>query len=422
MKQGLKRQYFSDHRDYDFIKSHKLYGAVAPTEYKEFDISFFPPRDQNKEGYPLGCSGYSQGELCSNEDKIEYDPGFIYNHTPPFDNAEGREMRASLKIVCSMDLLEENKAVIPNSKRKGYFSIRAQGFLDWFDAIYVSMLSTLNENRNVSIGIPWFPDWENLLPDAIMPMPSDLNTSRASWHNAVIVGLKLINGQPYFKIDSHQGTNYGDKGFCYMGKDLANKVFDIYGTEAFTVSKVMEQPMTIDLSIIETIVSFVLNLLNFKKTPDPITPMLTPTPTKTPEQLYEFAHSFLDTDPTPHSDVDNEVACVDTLSTILNEFFSPDQSFPHLISTVALYGHLREDTRFVGTLDLTPGNVILSVTGTGNGTIENGHCGILGENGTIMSNDSRDGKWRTNYSVQSWVERYRTQGGMKVRVFSLALP
>lgn len=267
--QGLKPRW-SDKRDYDFIKSHALGAFGAPSEYQDFSTDVFPSIDQNSIGLFYGCTGMSQGKLCSNEDHIQYDPAYIYDNTPPGGRTSGRDMRQSLSFCCKNPLRElVSQQIREGSERTGYFSIRSQGILDWFDAIYISLISTKNENRSASIGLPWFPEWQppgygdgRLGKDAILPIPYDFNVKRTTWHNAVIVGGKHIDGVYYLAIDSHQGTKYGDNGIVYMSKELCNAVFNINQTEVFTLSKVVKgQTQTIDLTIVEWIVSFIRNLV-----------------------------------------------------------------------------------------------------------------------------------------------------------------
>lgn len=262
VRNGIKPRW-SDRRDLDYIKSHKLGSIGAPTTYQEFSVDAgFPMINQNAMGIPYGCTGCAQADLCSNEDGIIYDPAYIYQNTPPGD-AGGRDMRASLSWICNNDLKEYLKSVVVGSRRKGYFSIRAQGVLDWFDAIYISLLSTLQEKRGATIGIPWYPEFENVGQDGILPVPANFSTDGIPWHDAEVAKGKYINGVYYLGVKSWQGASYGDNGWCYMNKELANKVFAINGTEVFTVSKVMPgQVQTVDLTFIENLVSFISNLLS----------------------------------------------------------------------------------------------------------------------------------------------------------------
>lgn len=154
-------------------------------------------------------------------------------------------------------------------------------------------------------------------------------------------------------------------------------------------------------------------------TPDvPVYPDDAPIPQEVSnsQKLYETARSFLNKDASPEDVASDEVGCVDSVTSVLAAHLG---TFPKLTSTVDLYASLLKDKRFQSSVRLDVGNVVISVTGTGNGNLDHGHCGIVGENGTIMSNDSRDGIWRTNYSINSWIQKFRTQGGMKVRSFRL---
>ena len=41
----------------------------------------------------------------------------------------------------------------------------------------------------------------------------------------------------------------------------------------------------------------------------------------------------------------------------------------------------------------------------------NGHVGIMGDNGQIMSNNSNNGLWDIHFTLASWKARYVDQGG-----------
>src|SRR5882672_11558338 len=89
-----------DHRDYSFKRT---FGTVAPQtlpdEYNCDAVFGFP--DQNAEGYPYGCTGYCQSELCQDEDGTRYKPDYTYHKTQFMEGTVGQEvgcdMRDSLK-------------------------------------------------------------------------------------------------------------------------------------------------------------------------------------------------------------------------------------------------------------------------------------------------------------------------------------
>lgn len=131
------------------------------------------------------------------------------------------------------------------------------------------------------------------------------------------------------------------------------------------------------------------------------------------EVLALVAEGFLEREASPEDNAPDELACVESLTNILRFVYS---DFPQEISTIILKKRLDNSPHFKPTLALDRGNIILSVTGTGNGTIV-GHCGILRGNSRIMSNTSKNGLWQDNYSVNAWVNRFRIRGGMKIYVY-----
>lgn len=265
IEQGLKPRWV-DKRDYDFFKSHPQFGIAKPTEYVEFSVDpGFPIGNQNAMGLPFGCTGMTQAYLCSAEDKIQADPAEIFNNTPPYVPTQGRDIRQSLKRICTAGYRPYLTQEQPANPRKGYFSIRAQGPLDWFDATYLALLSTKDENRAASIGIPWFPEFNE--PDSFgrIPMPRDFKLSRITgWHNVAGSGLVKVQDEPRLRIVPWLGEDYAINGEGSMGRELFNALLNINMTEAFTVSKfVPGQVNTINLDIVEAIVGFIRHLLGY---------------------------------------------------------------------------------------------------------------------------------------------------------------
>lgn len=250
-----------DHRDFDF---HKSFGSVVPptfpTEYN-VDAGLWMP-DQNAMALEFGCTGFTQGSLCEDEDGSQYDPAYIYRNTPPYDDG-GRDIRASLDFIRKSDLHEYGSVngFTPGTRRTAYFNVRAYTPLDWFDAIRLAMYSTAQEKRAVSVGTPWFPEFES--PDhGKLPVPKSFDVSAATWHNWKICGWKTIGDQVYLIGKSWQGAQYGDNGFCYISRPLTNNLMSISGSAAFTVSKIAPaQIQLVDLTIVQTIVSYIRRLL-----------------------------------------------------------------------------------------------------------------------------------------------------------------
>lgn len=108
------------------------------------------------------------------------------------------------------------------------------------------------------------------------------------------------------------------------------------------------------------------------------------------------------------------LACVEHLVQVIKKVVY----IPEMYHTSDLGKYIKHSSLWKGTLELKPGNLILSITGTGNGSIR-GHAGIILDDGKIASNDSITGKWDDYHTIDSWRRRYSTKGGMKILVFEL---
>lgn len=143
---------------------------------------------------------------------------------------------------------------------------------------------------------------------------------------------------------------------------------------------------------------------------------------ETPQQkLYRIACSYLGQDVSPLDDkVSDEYACAETVSKIVQKAFG-DFSSDAILSTTLLFYKLKNHQSFKQVLEFEAGNIIISPTGYGNGHLANGHTGICGMNGKIMSNNSATGIFKENYTIDSWIKRYRVMGGFPIFVFKRVL-
>lgn len=133
-------------------------------------------------------------------------------------------------------------------------------------------------------------------------------------------------------------------------------------------------------------------------------------------KLYITALSFLGSDASPLDQASDELGCADSVSRVVKSVF-PD-SIKGSVSTAELYKQLLASKQFTKVKDFKAGDVVISPTGMGKtGKITNGHTGIVGEGEEIMSNSSATGLWTTNYTIESWVKRFREQGGYPIYVF-----
>ena len=158
--------------------------------------------------------------------------------------------------------------------------------------------------------------------------------------------------------------------------------------------------------------------------PTPIMTETTPKPLMSTlqDQLYKAAFDSRGEDASPKDYAPDDLGCAESLSEVIQKAF-PDLRFPTLLSTRALYAHLTNSLAFQRIDEPKYGCIILNVTGTGNGSVSNGHTGIMGRNTSedgskwIMSNDSRNGMWSVNYTIHTWKRYFETKGGMATLYF-----
>lgn len=133
------------------------------------------------------------------------------------------------------------------------------------------------------------------------------------------------------------------------------------------------------------------------------------------EILYFTAVGCLGTDASPADIAPDEYGCAETVSDIIEKAFP--SSVPFTISTYQLYHSLLRSSQYVRTDVPRRGDIVISPTGYGNGKLSNGHVGIIGMTGQIMSNNSFTGKFDANYTIQSWRERYVSIGAYPMAYF-----
>lgn len=133
------------------------------------------------------------------------------------------------------------------------------------------------------------------------------------------------------------------------------------------------------------------------------------------ELLYQQSLLSIGRDVSPFDVVDDDLGCAESLSNIIKKVVP----FPIITGTWTLRAKLTTSRLFMEATENTGrGTIILCATGSGNGTIR-GHVGILGDNGTIMSNSSATGQWTQNYTLEAWKERWEKAGGFTIHYYTL---
>jgi hypothetical protein len=132
-------------------------------------------------------------------------------------------------------------------------------------------------------------------------------------------------------------------------------------------------------------------------------------------KLFDAAVASIGIDASPNDVAPDEVGCAETVNAIFKSVFGREAGGG--LSTHQMYNAMLKDSRFIKVDQALPGDIIISPTGYGNGGLSNGHVGIVGESETIMSNSSATGTFESNYTLKTWVARYRGKGGYPIVFF-----
>lgn len=133
-----------------------------------------------------------------------------------------------------------------------------------------------------------------------------------------------------------------------------------------------------------------------------------------PEKIVNKCLEKKGTDFTEDWMVPDEVSCSFAVSTILKEI---DPTFPIIMGTATLDDYLSKSPKFERAIEPVAGDLVVSPTGQGNGLLSNGHTGFYISDTEIMSNNSNNGLFETNYTRDSWRNRYHYKGGFPVRLY-----
>ena len=135
------------------------------------------------------------------------------------------------------------------------------------------------------------------------------------------------------------------------------------------------------------------------------------------ETILEAAESMLGKDASPRDYAPDDLGCAESVANILH---AVDPSIdPLIVSTAILFKILDKNPNYERVLDIEPGCILVSPTGYqgSGGALSNGHTGIFLTETKIASNSSASGLWEQNYTLNSWIARYRVKGKYPLYVF-----
>jgi hypothetical protein len=229
--------------------------------------------------------------------------------------------------------------------------------------------------------------------------------------------IMAIRTPKYFIFDNYETRD------SYI-KKLAND-YDLldYGYRLYISTTPASKDGTI-LSLMKQTVHFLTELLSLKRLGasatdhfslqiGKLTQLLAQLRQTNRVKLYDTARRHIGIDVTPLDKINDDVACAETVTTLLR-IVLPDT--PIIPGTASLHAYFNKNwNRYELVSSPKTGDIVLSPT-IGKNV---GHVGIVGLNNTIMSNDSRTGLFVENYTVSSWIERFVTRKGLKVYWYRL---
>jgi hypothetical protein len=242
-------------------KEKKFQHFAGVLEIPDFNLdSGLTMPDQEKDGAPYECVGYTTADILSDIFKTPLDPDFSYAAARYVagdgpEGTQGTSFHAGLQGAIAVGALLQANAIISAAKnseafvsdwnnwlpslrqaalpnaQNGLRNVLGQG--DDFDSI----LSALYTGRiGVSIGSPWFEEWGYNIQGGVVQLPS-IDGNYPSWHNYAAKGKKTINGIPHLIMKSWQGTRVGDNGWLYFSRETVNAALSVPGSGALTIAR-----------------------------------------------------------------------------------------------------------------------------------------------------------------------------------------
>jgi peptidoglycan hydrolase-like protein with peptidoglycan-binding domain len=135
------------------------------------------------------------------------------------------------------------------------------------------------------------------------------------------------------------------------------------------------------------------------------------------QKIYKTALSLIGKDASPNDLAPDEVGCADSVCSVLQKALGNEMGILYTVSTAQLYRELLASKEYMLVQVPKEGDILVSPTGLGNGNLSNGHTGIWGEGGKIMSNSSATGTFEQNFDDQHWKARYVALGGFPMVTF-----
>lgn len=131
--------------------------------------------------------------------------------------------------------------------------------------------------------------------------------------------------------------------------------------------------------------------------------------------IYAYGRIVIGKDLSPTQD---EYGCMESIWYVVRDAtgITIGSDYATRVSTTRAFAHMRNDRRRFAVMpfsrmQLRKGDILMFVTGQGNGKVSNGHIFVAMGNEKLLSNNSYTSKMDTHYTVDSAMEYYHVRGG-----------
>ena len=245
-------------RDLHKIRKYKHFGAI---NIPDFDLGQnLPLQDQNASNAPYECVGYTAGHILSSIFNTPFSPDFSYA-AARYIAGDGKEGSQGTSFHAGVDAIVAVGGLVKDMAKETATSVGEATVSDWAFWTDIQKRAALGRVQNgaknvlgngdafnsilsacyqggvpVSIGSPWFIEWESNINNGVVGTPA-LNGNYPSWHNYTVDGQKTINGVPHLIVYSHQGSRVGDGGKLYFPREAINAAISVDGSGALATDK-----------------------------------------------------------------------------------------------------------------------------------------------------------------------------------------
>jgi hypothetical protein len=322
-------------------------------------------------------------------------------------------------VACRLDAL--------HNRKKTYFEVIDSKGHDVFDDIKRTLY---HFKQGVIFGLTW---GYNIKDTYIKDIKDN-----GYGHCMLAIGFK----GNYLVAQQSAGEEAGNKGLVYIHRNIINKEVPEYGGAYILIDMTREEAekhikegtkykdsfitRLFKIDIIQKLISLFNELLilsekeeikeieeiNIEEVKEQIKTMN--------QKLYDLAVKYLGTDASPKDFAPDNLACAESVSTLLNQLLG---DFPIITGTYTLREKLIADKRFKQVSEPEIGCIIMSATGTSklgrNTPIKNGHAGIIGRDGKILSNNPKNGQFLDSMTLDYWKSYLGKTGGYPIEYYSL---